>query len=191
VKEILTARAAGVPLRETLVKRITDAPTSIDSLYPIAEAINTFHPDLKASGIATKPTPLGKVDKGIIGDIVVVGVAERIAPIDENEPIRVQRRGGRKFPPPTDALNIFLRDDTDQLLCRIDRNAFAAIGQPVVERGRPGKALYALKGYVPKSFRMMMVQRVKYLGDLETRVGSADGKQSSPKKDFGEVDTHE
>ena len=174
VREILEARKNGTPLRESLVKRINNATTEIDSLFPIADAIKRLHPDLRASGIESIPVQLADVQIGINNEIVVLGVAERLATLDENEPIRVMRRNGRMFPPPTDALNIFLRDDTEQLLCRIDRFLFSSLGRPIVDHGRPGKALYAFKGFVPRSFRMLMVKRVKFLGDID------DGPKLSP-----------
>jgi hypothetical protein len=174
VAEILQCRNAGQPIREALRRRLEGGETEIDSLFPISDAIKRLHPSLPEIGIVSTPTPCNQVQLGINNDVVVLGVAERLAPIDENEPIRVMRRNGRKFPPPTEALNIFLRDDTDRLLCRIDRFRFPQIGKQVVEHGRPGKALYALKGYVPRSFRMLIVERVKHLGDLDQRVTHSD-----------------
>jgi hypothetical protein len=52
----------------------------------------------------------------------------------------------------------------------VDRFNYPNIGRPVVERGKPGKALYALKGFVPRNFRMLMVQRIKHLGDLDEKM---------------------
>jgi hypothetical protein len=170
--EILTARAHGQELRDVLRNKLAAGKTEIDSLFPIRDAIAKRHPSLAASGIATIPVDCKDVQVGLNRDVVVLGLAERIAPIDENEPIRVMRRNGRKFPPPTEALNIFLRDDTDRLLCRVDRFNYPNIGRPVVERGKPGKALYALKGFVPRNFRMLMVQRIKHLGDLDEKMNT-------------------
>jgi DNA-directed DNA polymerase III PolC len=170
MQEILTARANGAALRDVLRNKLAVGKTEIDSLFPIADAIKARHPSLAAIGITSTPMDCKDVQVGINRDIVVLGLAERIAPIDENENIRVMRRNGRKFQPPTEALNIFLRDDTDRLLCRVDRFNYSNIGRPVVERGKPGKALYALKGFVPRNFRMLMVQRIKHLGDLDEKM---------------------
>jgi DNA-directed DNA polymerase III PolC len=166
VKEIVAARKTNTPLRPALAKLLEHPVTDIDSLYPIADAITRLLP---TSGLKLKSTPLkcAEIQTGIHGDVVVLGLAERLATLDENEPIRVMRRGGRIYPPPTDALNIFLRDDTEQLLCRIDRTMFPSIGKDVVEYGRPGKAMYALKGFVPSSFRMLIVKRIFHLGDID------------------------
>jgi hypothetical protein len=41
------------------------------------------------------------------------------------------------------------------------------MGRPIIETGRAGKALYAIKGSVPDNFRMIWVERVKFLGFLD------------------------
>lgn len=167
VKAILDERNGGPKLKPGLLKRLKAPETEISTLYPIRDAIARLHPSLPASGIETIPTPCIDVQVGIDKEIVVLGVAERLAPLDVNEPIRVQRRNGRVFDPPTKALNVFFRDDSDRLLCRIDRFNMERLGKPILEHGKPGKALYALKGFVPKNFRMLMVERVKFLGDMD------------------------
>jgi hypothetical protein len=41
------------------------------------------------------------------------------------------------------------------------------MGQPIIEQAKAGKSLYAIKGMVPQSFRMIAVNRVKYLGEMD------------------------
>src|SRR5262245_36961314 len=61
VREIMAARESGEPLRPALAERLVKAETSIDSLYPIADAIKRLHPDLKKSGIISIPKLLADV----------------------------------------------------------------------------------------------------------------------------------
>ena len=75
-------------------------------------------------------------------------VAKTIAPLDENEPQRVLKRGGRTYTGPTKALNLFVMDDTDEIFAKVGRYQFEFMGKEVAERGRAGKALYAIKGTV-------------------------------------------
>ena len=86
----------------------------------------------------------------------------------ENEPVYAAKRGGRLIKPPTKKLHLFLRDDTDEILCIVDRFAFAQFSLPVIDRGRPKKALYAVKGTVPATFRMIKVTDLRYVGDMES-----------------------
>jgi DNA polymerase III alpha subunit len=163
MQEILDARARNEPLRQAITKLVENATTEIDSLFPVADAIRILHPDLRAIGIETEPTPCVEVKPGQ-SDVVIVGLADGIAPLDLNEPIRIARRGGRRIRGPTAALNIFMSDDSGKLLCRVDQFLYDTIGKEVVERGRPGKVLYALKGQILDNIPMMMVKRLKFLG---------------------------
>jgi hypothetical protein len=40
------------------------------------------------------------------------------------------------------------------------------MGVEVFERGRAGKAIYAVKGTVPRDFRMISIKRIRYLGEI-------------------------
>jgi DNA polymerase III alpha subunit len=171
VKEIMDARTNKKPIRSSLAKKLANAKTEIDTLFPIRNAITAVVGDIKAAGIATPPTDVAKVQCGTRGEVVVLGVARRIAPLDENEEVRVAKReqrrpGSGKLRGKTRALNLFIKDDTDDIFCKVDRFSFDRLGADVVNRGKPGKALYAIKGTVPPDFRMIKVTNIKYLGDI-------------------------
>jgi DNA polymerase III alpha subunit len=164
VAEILDCRRRGQPLRATLSKRVASAKTDIDSLFPIRDAIARLHPDIAISAnIHSTPTPIINVQSGIPGEVLILALAKKLAPLNENEPSRVAKRG-REFTGPVEALNMFFMDDTDEIFCKIDRYMFKAIGEDVVNRGRQGKALYAIKGTVPRDFRMIKVRQIRFLG---------------------------
>lgn len=167
VSEILDARKRGAPIRETLRKRLANAKTDIDSIYPIRDAVKRLHPDLGAIGIVSTPRKIIDVQCGIQGEVMVLAVVKRIAPKDENEPSSVLKRGGKVYTGPTAALNMFVNDDSDEIFAKVDRFKFERLGRPIVERGRAGKALYAIKGTVPPGFRMISINNVKFLGFLD------------------------
>jgi hypothetical protein len=85
------------------------------------------------------------------------------------------KRLGQKFLPggdytvkgATKYLNLFFQDDTDEILVRIDTAEYEELGAEVVERGRAGKSIYAVKGAVPRGFRMLKAVNLLYLGDME------------------------
>lgn len=162
VREILTCRKDGKPIREALMKKLINPKTAIDSLYPIQTALKN-----KIDGkVQTKPTPIKQVQIGLQGEVVVIGVLTKIAPKDENEAQNVAKRGGKVFSGPTQALNLFIMDDTDEIFAKVDRFSYDWLGVPIVETGKPGKAIWALKGTVPRGFRMLSVNRARYIGDL-------------------------
>lgn len=173
MKEVIDARKEKRALRPKLAKKLANAKTDIDTLFPIRSSIDRAVPNLVAAGIVSEPLAVAKVQPGIRGEVLVMGVARRIVPIDENEQVRVAKReqrskrpGTGKLDGKTQALNIFINDDTDGIFCKVNRYDFDRLGADVVNRGKPGKALYAVKGTVPNDFRMIKVTRIKYLGDI-------------------------
>ena len=165
---IVSARARGEPIPERARKLLESPRTKIDSLYPVKDAFARLLPDPKAFNIVSRPVPIRDVQtSGSEYEVMVFCVAENIKTVNENEPAKVAKRGGRMIKGPTDALNLRLADDTDVIFAKINRYDFEKMGRPVVERGRAGKALYAVKGNVPKDFRMISVKAIKYIGDME------------------------
>jgi len=68
---------------------------------------------------------------------------------------------------PTQSLNMTVSDDTDRIFAKIDRFSFDKLGREIVDRGRPGSALYAMKGEVPPDFRMLKVTNVRFIGFMD------------------------
>lgn len=169
VREIHNARKENRALKPGLLKKLANPITSIDSLYPIADAVKKLHPSLEAINIVTKPTPIATVEpNGSYQTVLVIGVAERVVPRDENEAIKVAQRGGVVKQGQTASLNLFIRDDSGEILCKVGyRNYDELDGAKLSEGTRAEKTLYAIKGNVPKDFRMIWVDRIKYLGELD------------------------
>jgi DNA polymerase III alpha subunit len=170
VIEIRNARAEGRALKPGVVKRLARPVTAIDSLYPIADAVERLYPEgLESINIITKPTAISTVEPdGTNQTVLVIGIAERVVPRDENEAIKVAQRGGVVKTGQTASLNLFVRDDSGEVLCKIGyRNYDELDGAKLQENTRAGKTIYAIKGNVPKDFRMIWVNRIKYLGELD------------------------
>lgn len=164
---IIGARNRGEPIPERAKKLLTNPKTKIDSLFPVRDACKRLLPDPKAANIISTPVPIREVQtRGEEYDVMVFCVAESIKPKDENEEINVAKRG-YKVRGPTAALNLRLADDTDVIFAKISRFDYERIGRDIVERGRAGKALYAVKGSVPKTFRMISVKQVRFIGMID------------------------
>jgi DNA polymerase III alpha subunit len=172
VKQVMAARKDGTPLTPALHAKLASAKTAIGSLYPIADHIAGI--DLPANNIISKHTLIKDVQtNGGDYEVLIIGVLKKLAPKDMNESVNVARRlsnGWRgKYPDhePHLACNIFLTDDTDQIFCQIGRFQYETLARQMLERGGVGKAVYALKGICPSNFRMVRVQRIKYLGNID------------------------
>jgi hypothetical protein len=164
---ILEARAGSRTLPAGLAKLLEEPRTPIDTLYPIRDWIaRTFPAGLEAASIFTPPTEVIDCQPGIPGQRVIIVTPTRLIPKDENEPVKVARRGGRVLEGPSRALNMFVKDDSDEMFAKIGRFKFETLGKMVQEEGKVGKVIYALKGVVPETFRMLDVYKVKKLGEL-------------------------
>jgi DNA polymerase III alpha subunit len=197
VIEILEARKNGTPLKPGLIKKLTEARTEIDSLYPIRDAtLRLFkeaaekkaelevRKDLSVEetealrhaslvlNIETKPIDIAELNKNGRDynekEVMIICVFTKMDQLDENELLRVQKRGGKKVFGPTEALQIFAKDDSGEMFCKVSRYDFEAHGRAISERGAVGKAVYALKGrmWADGDFGMMWVKRARYMGDL-------------------------
>jgi DNA polymerase III alpha subunit len=168
LQEILDSRRTRQPLRPTLQKQLEGASTSIDTLFPIRDAIRRLHPDLTASAnIVSEPWEIADCQCGVRGEVLVLGVVNRVTVKDENAPENVAKRGYEIKPPFTKSLNLFIQDDTDECLAKIDRRDWERLGADVaLAQAKPGKSLYAIKGTIPPGFRMLSVKRIRYLGEM-------------------------
>ena len=165
VDAILDSRKNGKPIPNGLAKKLKNATTEIDSLYPVSDRIKELHPSLSDVGIKSPVIDIKDVQPGIEGYVVIIGVATRIAPRDENDLAKVKKRG-RELRGPSMCLNLFIRDDSDEIYVKVDRFDYERLARDIIERGKAGKVLYAVKGTVPPDFRMIKVHKILHLGEM-------------------------
>lgn len=171
---VLGARKIGDRIPERAEKLLTNAVTPLDSLFPVKDAFKKALPNPAERNIFTEPTPVSKLipeyeDK----QVLVFCTLSKINPRDENEVVIVARRGFEIKDGMTTSLNLQLTDDTDTIFGKVSRFKYAEIGKPILDRGRVGKALYAIKGKLKghrgqaSTFRMIMIDAVRYIGDID------------------------
>ena len=164
VCEIMEHRVNKTPLRDNLIKKLTEAKTAIDDLFPIMTAYKKAKPGLN---IVTRDTAIADVQAGVTrGTIMIVGKINKCVVIDENESARVAKRGGREFKGPTKALQGWIMDDTGELFFKINRFDFDRLAPAIIDHGNIGKCVWALKGTCPTNFRMVDVRGCLFVGDL-------------------------
>jgi len=170
VQQILSARSLNLPLPSRAAKLLANPVTNVDSLSPIADAFYRVMPDPRERNIVNRPTPL--IDVQVTGyeyDVLVFVTLAKINPKDENEEINVAKRGGRRLTGPHLSLGLHLADDTDNVYAKVGRFDYDEIAKPIINRGRATKALYAIKGTVPRDFRMINIKLVRYIGDIDPK----------------------
>lgn len=165
------ARARGEPLPAKVQKLLLNPKTKLDSLWPIRDAIRSACPGgLASRNIHTEPTALAEIsaDDGPSREVLVLVELRKITRKDENSPEAVERRGGTEVMDGyTTSLNLILADDTGELFGKVRRHDHPRLGKPLVDRGKAGKALYAVKGrtFGGDGFKGLTVAAARYLGD--------------------------
>lgn len=169
-KQVMSARERGEPIPERARKLLTNPITELDTLFPIRDRIKTLCPDLRDRNIFTEPTLVNKV-LAMEGDevVLVIGNIVKIQPRNDNEPIKVAKRGGQIRTGPTDTLNLWIRDDTAQIFCYIDRYKFDKIARSVLARGKAGSVIYAVKGkkFGDSTFSGIQIDNIRFLGETK------------------------
>lgn len=170
VSQILSARKRGEPMPDRAAKLLNDPKTDIDSLWPIRDGFKRHMPDPLERNIITPPTAI--IDAQVTSQdqsFMFFCTPTKINPRDENEVVNVARRGYEIKDGKTQSLNLQITDDTDTIFAKVTRFDWEKLGRPIVDRGRPGKALYAIKGTMraDTSFRMITIKAVRYIGDLD------------------------
>lgn len=192
VQQIMSARALNLPLPARAAKLLANPTTKVDSLSPIADAFHRVMPDPRERNIVNRPTNL--IDIQVTGyeyDVLVFVTMAKINPKDENEEINVAKRGGKRLNGPHLSLGLHLTDDTDNIYAKVGRFDYEAIAKPIINRGRVAKALYAIKGTVPRDFRMINIQLVRYIGDIDPKhEEQSDGGGANTGKVAGTYGAH-
>lgn len=167
-QQILSARARQEPVPPRAAKLFENPKTNISSLYPVSDRVKEIVPDLHAINIFSPVTNIKDVRlTGEEFEILIIGVLVMIKPRDENEDMNIAKRGYEIKDGKTAYLNLRIEDDTDIIIGKINRWDYERWAQPIIERGRQGKAIYALKGKCPPGFRMIQVKQVRYIGDMD------------------------
>ncbi len=171
VSEIMSARARGEPMPSKAQKLLRDPKTPIDSLWPIADAFKRVLPDPTERNIMTPPTKVIDIqNQPKDATYLVFCTLAKINIRDANEAVNIARRGGQRYEGPDPlSLNLQIQDDTDIIFGKIAQWKYKKLGLPIVNRGRTGKAMYAIKGRVRggMDFRMIFVENVRYIGDMD------------------------
>lgn len=178
ISDILGRRARREKPTDRQRKLLESPKTAIDSLWPIRDAFARVMPDPLERNIVTAPTPIREiVPKDRDYEALVFCVLRKINPRDENEAVKVARRGGREITDgPTTSLELYVADDTDTIFAKIGRFDYERFGRAIVERGKGLRSLYAVKGRIraDAGFRMMNVKAVRYVGDVGEDVSLTD-----------------
>lgn len=165
VQLVMDSRENGSNLKPALRKLLEHAKTPIDSLDPIRDAIQAR--DLKKLKIKSNPMPVKDVVQSGEELVCVFGLISRLSTVDLNDPDKVAKRGYEISSGPTRVIRFWIRDDTDEVFCRINQWKTQKWGDTFIQRARVKKSLFAVKGSAPADFPMINVEAVRYIGEID------------------------
>jgi DNA polymerase III alpha subunit len=175
-ESLLSARARNEPVPERVLKLVekTGGQTEIDSLFPITDAIQRIMPDPAERNINTPALKVKDLQPSKQPyEAMIFCTPTKINPRDENEVINVQKRDGQRIEDGlTDFLQVRCTDDTGTVMGKINRFNFPKIGQQIIDKGRPGKSLWAFKGKVytvGDNFLVFSINKARYIGDIDDK----------------------
>jgi len=135
--------------------------TKVDDLWPIKTAIDRLMTGEVRQALVTPRSMISDVQvNGQPQVVLVVGLIDSLKKIDENSPDRVARRQGRQAGG-QHALNLWITDDTDKIFAKVSWQDFPELGEDMLARG---KGYYAIRGVVPADFRMIRIEKFRFIG---------------------------
>lgn len=152
-KEYLRARERGADLPKRASKLLAEPKTPLDSLRPVERSIATNHPDLTAINIFSKPTEIDTIGTNAQRDVLLMGRLIKATPRKDD------KKGGTK-------MTAVLEDDTGDIKIFFNPRKYEEFGTKMLDAGRVGSTLWAVKGSVPDGGGIVFVDMVRSLGEF-------------------------
>lgn len=159
---IVNKRKAGKPQTPAMQKALDNAATPYDDIFPVETRFGDYylHPS-KYNVTSGTISHINDVEKD--GTFIFIGKLVDRNLRDLNEYGNVAKRGGKLEKSHTLFLNLTLEDDTDSIICTIDRYKYEKIGKAIAESGKIGEDFYLVKGQMRNGWRKIYVDRIKKL----------------------------
>lgn len=161
--QIINARSGKGKLTPSLFKAMMNPKTELDILFPAKHHFGFLYSDPISAGLDTKVSYIREVDGK--GSYLILGKLVDRNLRDLNEQVFLEKRGGERVDENNLYLNIKLEDDTDMIMCKIDRYKFKTWGKEIAETGRVGKDWYLVRGNIKGDWRTIDVVEIQRIND--------------------------
>lgn len=158
--DIIERRAAGKELTKRQRTLLSSQGTALDELYPAQKRFGEFYKDPLKILIKLHAISYLK-DVQANGTYVFFGRLMDRNLRDLNEYGNLVKRGGRRIEGQSLFLNFTLEDDTDSIICTIERGLFLKYGKEIAETGRVGEDWYLVYGRIKNDWRKIFVEKIE------------------------------
>jgi DNA polymerase III alpha subunit len=167
-QEIIYKRENNIRFTPSIMEKLLNPVTPYDILYPTKHFYGDLFKAPHKYGLGTPPTFISEIETEEDGEFTIVGKVVKKDLRDLNEYNELVKRGGKVL----DSDNLFLRliveDDTDQIMCKIERFDFDRMnGQMYSETLIEDESWVIIKGKVSKGWRIMKISAIFDLKNLE------------------------
>jgi hypothetical protein len=144
-------------------KVFEDPKTDFDILFPARHYWGILYTDPRSTGLLDSPPDLIK-DVNDPGRYVVIGKLVDRNLRDLNEYVFLKDRDGEIIEENNLYLNMTVEDDTDSIICSINRWRFEALGgRTIAEQGKVGEDWYLIEGSVKGAWRKIDIEKIVHL----------------------------
>ena len=176
-RTILNCRANNIEIPPGMQKKLANAQTPYDELWPVTDRFRDVYESPREHNIKSIPLCFCNdvQESGEETHHVVIGRLVRKSIRDLNEESSVLKRGGKILKTNTTKMTFLIEDDSGMLLCSINRFAYPKLGKPIIEHVAPGEFLVVRGKLIPGYARIFFVDRwhrVRNPGDFKTMKAS-------------------
>lgn len=163
-QSIMKRREEGKDPTPAQMRKFENAETPWDMIFECKERWGHILENPAEHGINSKLTQLNEITQESDGTFVCIAKITEKNLRDHNELVNLNKRGGRRIEGQSLFLNLTIEDDTDSMICTVDRFKYMQYGKPIIEGGKAGD-WYIFKGYNRRGFRKLYIQRWKKLSN--------------------------
>ena len=164
-KEIIRARKGQGTIGPAMFKLLSEEPsTDFDILFPARHYWGKLYNDPLSYGLKSKPQQIKEIDDEGIYTFIGKLVDRNLR--DLNEYVFLVKRNGKIIEEDHLYLNFTVEDDSDSIICTIDRWKFEGLGgREIAEQGRVGSSWYLIQGTIKGGWRKINVTNICNLDD--------------------------
>jgi DNA-directed DNA polymerase III PolC len=157
------ARQAGT-MTDSVRAQIAKAHNKFGVLYPITTTYRGLYEDPESRGVASGWSVSLIKDIPPNSEAVFIGKVVKKEMRDENETVRVAKRGGKLKDGQTLFTDLFITDDSDEdMICRLRTKDFDRLGRPAFERLKEGQDVVMIRGRRYLDSTVVFVDRIRCL----------------------------
>jgi DNA polymerase III alpha subunit len=168
-KDIVQRRKTG-DLTKNQIMKLLNAETPFDVIFPAEHHWGDIYKNWQKYGF-DRPIDLIENVKEI-GEYVCIGKLVNKNLRDLNEYQSLVKRGGQVVEHDSLFLHLAIEDDTDSLLCTIDRYRFEQIGRKISEQGKEDYDWYLVAGYVKDQWRRLYIREAINLWEWKAKLNA-------------------